>query len=86
MCVYFVCVCVCVCVSWQKKAVLADTKLPEEFRVALATVVDHDLFAKAIMHIGRYINAIMHARRYIRRYKEAIYKLIGSIIHSRTFN
>ena len=31
----------------QKKAVLADDKLPEEFRVALATVVDRDLFEKA---------------------------------------
>ena len=26
---------------------LADDKLPEEFRVALATVVDRDLFEKA---------------------------------------
>eukprot|EP00291_Cryptomonas_curvata_P002053 CAMPEP_0172195926 /NCGR_PEP_ID=MMETSP1050-20130122/26503_1 /TAXON_ID=233186 /ORGANISM="Cryptomonas curvata, Strain CCAP979/52" /LENGTH=340 /DNA_ID=CAMNT_0012872091 /DNA_START=847 /DNA_END=1869 /DNA_ORIENTATION=+ len=30
----------------KKKAVLADEKLPEEFRVALATIVDSDLFAK----------------------------------------
>jgi hypothetical protein len=35
----------------QKKLVLADTKLPEEFRIALATIVDCDLFTKVTLLI-----------------------------------